>query len=404
MPDPKPGIFIIALVLALVLLACGHGLAGGGVVPYSPDSPWNLKIGPNPAYDRNSEVYTRAMHGVFGIDPTRFTMPVYEVSEATPLGAIHVKGIYSEVSRSGRMLRKYKDHTLRVPMPDNTEPAKGSDAQIILWNPETGDEWGFWRVERLPDGAWQAVNGYYYNTNWSGVPPFGFISRGAGVPYLTGLVRPWEIEQGVIGHAVALGVNYPSRLYVYPATKSDGEGMPPDLPSGARLQLDPGLTEADFEAWGLDRAGKIIARALQEYGMIVIDSSGHPKLYAEYEGSAGWSGTVVADTVKPIPYSAFKVLDMAAPPEPSAPQGLEAAYQGGAVVLAWRPVEFATRYRVKRKAAGQGDAQVLAAWVTDTRYADQNAKPGVSYTYEIVAVNHNGVSRDSRRVRITPGE
>jgi len=47
---------------------------------------------------------------------------------------------------------------------------------------------------------------------------------------------------------------------------------------------------------------------MQEYGMIVIDVAGHPKVYAEYEGTAHWNGVIVNKTVSKIPYSAFKVL------------------------------------------------------------------------------------------------
>ena len=45
--------------------------------------------------------------------------------------------------------------------------------------------------------------------------------------------------------------------------------------------VDPSLSESGLSAIGLDRTGMIIARALQKYGMILIDVSGRPKLYAE---------------------------------------------------------------------------------------------------------------------------
>ena len=36
------------------------------------------------------------------------------------------------------------------------------------------------------------------------------------------------------------------------------------IPEGARLQLDPSLTEKDFDRMGLDRTGKIIAQGVAE--------------------------------------------------------------------------------------------------------------------------------------------
>jgi hypothetical protein len=45
--------------------------------------------------------------------------------------------------------------------------------------------------------------------------------------------------------------------------------------------LNPALTDADFNAMGLSTAGKIVARAMQKYGMILIDTGGSSKIIAE---------------------------------------------------------------------------------------------------------------------------
>jgi phage portal protein BeeE len=51
-----------------------------------------------------------------------------------------------------------------------------------------------------------------------------------------------------------------------------------------------------------------VARALQRYGMYVVDNSGRPKVLFEYAGTARWRGAIHAGTVSPIPLSAFRVL------------------------------------------------------------------------------------------------
>jgi hypothetical protein len=61
---------------------------------------------------------------------------------------------------------------------------------------------------------------------------------------------------------------------------------------------------------GCRRACLTIARALQRYGMYVIDHSGHAKIMLEYESTAHWHGRLGADTVRPLPMSRFKVLAM----------------------------------------------------------------------------------------------
>jgi hypothetical protein len=157
------------------------------------------------------------------------------------------------------------------------------------------------------------VNGYHYNVRWSGVPPRDrsgrpFGSRGAGVPYLAGLVRPCEVRRRRIAHALAFAYDYPSADFVYPATKSDGAGPPDGMAEGTRLQLDPGIGRAEIERWGCRGPCMTIAVALQRYGMYVIDNSGRPKIMLEYEDTARWNGRLDAETVSPIPLSAFNVL------------------------------------------------------------------------------------------------
>lgn len=303
--------FILSAVISIFLFSISSSYAFSVAIrPYSNTSPWNTPISSIPTYDPKSTEYITALSGYFGSDPTQYTFPVYEVSSTTPLKIVKISGTFSNVTENGSKLVNQKGGTVSVPIPTNALAAKGSDAQIIIWKTDSGDEWGFWKAFPNSDGTWSATNGYHYNTNWTGVPPKGFISRGGGLPYLAGLIRPWEITQGRIDHAIAFAYDYPTNEYIYPATKSDGNGIYPDMPEGTKLQLDPKLTEADFDRWGLSTAGKIIARALQKYGMIIIDRSGHPKIYAEYENTAKWNSQITAKTVSTIPYSSFKVISL----------------------------------------------------------------------------------------------
>ena len=290
--------------------------------PYSDDSPWNAKLGPQPRYHPRSQQLITALEGHFGSNPNTYTYPVYTVTNATPVQTFFFSGIFSNVTEDGTKLELRKGGgRVEVPIPLGALPSRGGDAQIIIINTETGDEWAFWQARPLGRAAWQAVNGYHYNIRWSGVPPAGFASRGAKVPYLAGLIRKCEIERGYIDHAIAFAYDYPcSRqtcaqqgfpYFVYPARGSDGKGTYRyDFPEGTRLQLDPNASEQDLQRWcGSDRACRIIVKALQEYGMITIDNSGHPKIYPEYSGTAQW-GTLLTDkTPSRIPYSAFRVLD-----------------------------------------------------------------------------------------------
>ncbi len=290
---------------------------------YSASSPWNTKLGASPQLEAGgstSRLTTIITEGI-GSRVIQYTMPLYIVDNTTPLKTITFGGAFSEVVNDKVNVTLHG--SVSVPMPNGALPAEGTDSQIILWNKSTGDEWGFWKVV-VSGGTYTFENGYHYNTNWDGVPPIkgetgpgidgktvtssNFVSRGAGVPYLTGLIRPCEIKQGHIDHAIAFAYDYPKAEFIYPATKSDGKGDAQDLPEGARLQLNPSLTDAQLQGFGCQAACLTIAHAMQQYGMIVIDKSDHPKIYAEYDGTAHWNGVITDSTVKSIPINQFRLI------------------------------------------------------------------------------------------------
>ena len=101
------------------------------------------------------------------------------------------------------------------------------------------------------------------------------------VPALAGLIRPEEIEAGVIPHALVFACNYPKAgTKVYPpAATTDGKSSDTwAIPEGARIQLDPTL---DLDSLGLDRNAMIIAKCMQDYGIFLVDCSDGLVLYAE---------------------------------------------------------------------------------------------------------------------------
>ncbi len=277
--------------------------------PYTDDSPWNRPIPDSPKYlDRDLGV-----RGELTSSPEQYTYPVYHVSSSTPRRTVALSGWFSNVVDKGRRLDNQRGGTTELPIPNAAEAAAGSDAQIILIDPATGEEWGASHLEKVGGGRFAAWNAYHYSTKWTGVPPYDengqpFWLRGAGVPYLAGLVRPCEIRRGRIDHALAFAYDAPSSESIFPATKSDGGGPPDALPEGSRLQLNPKLTREDLAARGCTGPCLTIARALQRHGMYVIDNSGRPKVMLEYQGTAKWNGLVDENTARPIPLSEFRVL------------------------------------------------------------------------------------------------
>jgi hypothetical protein len=312
------GVVCLTALMALVggcERSSGSGVAGvsaaGGACarPYSAKSPWNTPIPRNVRYRKRPPI-----PGPLTSDPTQYTYPVYRVGPKTPRRTLRIDGVFSDVTSGGRSLQVRPSAVAQIPIPRGTQAAAGSDAQVVVIDRSTGDEWGAWQLRPDGNGDYRAENAYHYNVRWNGVPPrtmngHPFGSRGAGVPYLAGLVRPCEIQRGRIDHALAFAYDSPSPGHRYPATKSDGTGSGPSaLPEGTRLQLDPSLSATRLRSMGCRRVCLVVARALQRYGMFVIDSSGRPKVMFEYTGTARWRGRVHESTVSPIPMTALRVV------------------------------------------------------------------------------------------------
>jgi hypothetical protein len=283
--------------------------------PYDAVSPWNTPIGPSPDVDASSSALIQAIsdNGLpLTSDPDQYTIPVYTADVSTPMATVTGQGHFSSYdSGDSSRVGHGSPWTVQVPVPAAAAGGSGSDGQIVIVDPAAGIEYGFWQFAKTSTGHYTATNGYRYHTSSGYFGRFadGGAGRGAGTPYLAGLVRPWEIAQGHIDHALAFAYRSPAPTYVYPAGKSDGDGVSGiDLPEGSRLQLDPTLTDADFGRMGLSPAATIIAHAVQTYGMYVIDNSGASKIYLEDRTTAHWGADISRTMLAAIPWSRFRVV------------------------------------------------------------------------------------------------
>jgi len=224
---------------------------------------------------------------------------------------------------------------LNVPIPDFAVPqfdtdgasnppvgcgdASDQDNFMVILDTGSRCEFDFWQA-RKSNGSWAASWANRISLDGSGVFARGLSSRGSGFAFLGGVIWPDELVSGRIEHALVF--NYPFTKAggpVAPATESDGESTAADaIPEGARLQLDPaldltGLTLAPYE--------RTIARAMQEFGLLLVDNGGDVGigLYAIDPGSVQgdpYGGLLPADdfvTLPNIPLNQLRVLKL--PPQ-----------------------------------------------------------------------------------------
>ncbi|HAY05473.1 MAG TPA: hypothetical protein PKV67_07475 [Hyphomonas sp.] len=258
--------------------------------PFNATSPWNTKIPADAKIDPNSDVLMAdfAELNPLHINIAEWSVAVYQVdAKTTPRQ--YVQGLYPNQYGRGFGPRK------RIPIPNGATaggPNPGT-GYIVLEDRKTGTAWEMRQAGQNKDGGWYAGFGATVDLRGNGVNPPWMVAesplmaaspRPSGVPLSAGLIRVDELKAGRIEHALAFAYgNVRTNAFVAPASTAmpSREGRadnPFGLPLGARIMLDPAY---DIENTMLSPSAKVIARALQEYGAILVDEADGAVIYAE---------------------------------------------------------------------------------------------------------------------------
>jgi hypothetical protein len=299
---------------------------------FSKTSFWNEPIPDNPEIDSMSDHWigllkTEPSGNNFGINATKYTVPVYEVDDRTPRYTIGYYYLSEEEKEHGKTGRERFGHgpgfDEAVPIPDHAAPDPQEDAHMALVDRKGKIAWDMWGLKKMDDGSWVSNTGMRYPLNDDGVfetKDFEVIngesihfhgpSRASGVPAIAGLIMYEEVMQGEIRHKLSCATRFNAlQEFVYPAAWTDGylEG---GIPEGAVIQLDP---ELDLDQFDLLEGEKVVARALQKYGMVVVDNAGGSPIYAEglwgHPGKS-WEGILREweGGINSIPLDHYRVL------------------------------------------------------------------------------------------------
>jgi hypothetical protein len=172
-------------------------------------------------------------------------------------------------------------------IPLTAVPDPQGDGHLAVYDPATRREWDMFQTQTTGNG-WTAGGGAAVLTDGNGVAPAGTASGdAANFPLLGGLIRPEEVLQGHIDHALVFAMPGVSRLgHVCPATHNDGSSTDPNaLREGMRVQLDPAV---DADALQIPAWEKTVAHAMQTYGMYLRDEGGTLGVFAENPISRGY--------------------------------------------------------------------------------------------------------------------
>jgi hypothetical protein len=278
----------------------GSGTSTGAWRPFNDASPWNTPVPASPALDPNSDALVADLaastpNPSFWINIQQYSIPVFWAAASTASQKVTVTILAGQGFGNG------SSGSALVPIPAGAAPAAGTDRHLCIVDKQASTEWGMWDASN--SAGWTCSVAATSDLSGTGVRPpktgnpTWWTSPGAracGFPLIAGLITVEEMRKGKIEHALVIA--YPhmrSHWYKPPASTAQPTtdlALPTrGVPCGGRIQLDPAI---DVSALALSASGKIIARALQEYGAYVGDFSGAISLYADAspDAQAAWNG------------------------------------------------------------------------------------------------------------------
>jgi len=341
MKSPSLGMRPIAFIMfAIALNTQLHAKSWTSVKRFfSDDSFWNQPIPASPAIDPRNDQWIRMLElepsgENFSTVFSKWTIPVYEADNNTPYvtvqrHALDEQEIATWVTSRNRTHFGHGPDFSPVPFPMGARPDLEDDAHfcVVDWNRMLG--WDMWGLKQREDGSWESKTGMCFRLDGSDIynaEQLGYIdnesvhfhgpSRAAGVPAAAGLIRYDEVMSGEIRHKLSCATRFAAKqTFVYPASWTDGyvEG---GIPEGAVIQLDP---ELDLNHFELTPEERVIAKALQVYGMVVVDIAQGQPLYAEglwAHPDKSWEGKLSEwedRGINSIPYKHYRVLEITNP-------------------------------------------------------------------------------------------
>lgn len=274
---------------------------------FAADSPWNTRVDALPV-DPDSRTMLRLAQRSVGVVETGGVVRTRTVVADDPL-FINTSAWTVPVVQGGEPTRVVcrqlvcgdgdQAHPLTLDVPADVDPDPRYDGWFTVLDEDGATAYDLWRARREDDGSLS----YQYLRRWDlDGPGYGepgqTSARGSGLPLAAGLIRPGELQNGLIDHALAIGVPGPAAgSFVAPASATDGTGAARSLPEGARIRLradavvaaprDPRTGERIRLTAQQQRLADAIVAALRTYGAIVVDRATVPTLYAQAGVTAG---------------------------------------------------------------------------------------------------------------------
>jgi hypothetical protein len=267
----------------------------GGCSIFPADNPWNQRVDSLPVRAESDTWVTsagraRKLHVDFGGE---YGMPFIVVPAEQPMVPINFTD-YGDESDPG-------PYPIPLNAPIEGGASSAGDRHVLVL------QQGSCKLYELSTGypkagRWDAGSGAVFDLSSNALRPESWTSAdAAGLPILPGLIRFEDIEAGALRHAIRFTVSCTQRGYIHPAVHQAGVNNTNCAPMGARFRL-----KAAYDISSLTGAARIIAEAMQQYGMIVADNGSN--WYFQGAEDSRWNVPNLL-TLQAIPGDAFDVVD-----------------------------------------------------------------------------------------------
>lgn len=163
-----------------------------------------------------------------------------------------------------------------IRVPANAQPDTSADGSMVLYNIDADTVTETWVTKKHADGRWTACwGGTIRNASQSQTAAFDvtYGASASGTALAATTIRAEELRTGRIDHMINLNLPrikaYPA--YTWPANRSDGNQQGTAFTMGQIMRLPANL---DLAALKLSPSAYTIAKAAQDYGIMVTESAG----------------------------------------------------------------------------------------------------------------------------------
>ena len=252
------------------------------------------------SYVANLQRMISQYYGVAAVNINQYTPAIWIAGPNQPTVQVLVKDWSNPSFTNSALEAKWA----AVPLPDNFQPASGTDQEACVYQPSTGKVWEFWLMRKTSattvNSAGQTVD--QWGARWGGrmdnvsTNPGYFLTEGGdwytttgakygttatSIAFLGGIITIQEQQNGVIDHAIGIALpetlSYPK--WSYPANRTDGSTSGTNaIPEGTVFRLPANL---NLDAMTMDPYARMIAKAVQKHGMVVWDKAGTVSFRAE---------------------------------------------------------------------------------------------------------------------------